>query len=204
MSNASSGLWSDLIELNRRVDGMIERVRKAIEPTRPISREVPFYASLEARFDNLPRSFSSSVSVSTDATAGNNIKVIPWFNPSSRVYVRELSFETFNVKGTNIGPSHNADGRAVSEAIGSQVNWRWNFWTSITQRRYSDQRRVLAFSAGRSKAGNHLAFRQPLIIEPMETLNYECELLAFGENRSATTGDSCIIAMNISGYREGI
>ena len=82
--------------------------------------------------------------------------------------------------------------------------YRWNFLTSITQKQYADKR-VSMFAAGRREAGNHLAFRDPLVIEPMETLTFEVELLGFGGSAGADVRfNSFVVALYLSGYREGM
>ena len=60
--SAPVSLWADLIDVNKTVDSLIDRVRRAIEPTKPISREVPFWASVEVKFENLPPTYGSTLS----------------------------------------------------------------------------------------------------------------------------------------------
>lgn len=209
----SKEFWSDLIDLNKHVDGLFEKCLKAIETTRPIGREIPFYASLEARFEHLPRHYQQVAAPNSDALAGNNIKRVVFTNFGSRVYVREIGFQPMmGIQSLPPAPPGvvNSNGRSTAGYIGRfPFNWRWNFQTSITQRQYAD-RRVLAKAGGLARAGNHLAFRKPLIIEPMETLTYECELVggagmtATGDQPPFFFEDIAVISMEISGYREGV
>jgi hypothetical protein len=213
MSNPSisdtAQFWSQLIELNKQADALIERVQRAVEPTQPISREIPFYASIEARFENLPASFSDTPANNSDALFGNNIKRPIWTNHSSRVYIRELSFQAYYVAPADAaaGPQPRVyEARFENNGL-FPFNWRWNFQTSITQQWYSQKRGVLAAAGGRSLAGNHLSFREPRVVEPMETFTYECELLSFDSNAASVPLDepptAAVISMILSGYREG-
>lgn len=197
---AVASFWNDLIDTNRRVDSLIERVRKAIQPTLPIGREIPFYGSIEARFENLPTTFAATPATNSDLLLGNNLERPTFTNGGSRVYVREIGFQAYTVSSTT-------NGRLVNSNELFPFNFRWNFQTSITQRWYSPDRRCLAQSAGRAVAGTHLSFREPLIIEPQETLVFECELLSFGMIATATNPsnhDVAVVAMTLSGYREGV
>lgn len=210
--NLGTEFWNGLIELNRKTDGLIERVRRAVEPSQPISREVPFFASLETRFDNLPLTYGATVNPGSDALEGANLKRASFTNGGSRVYVREMTFTPFRMGTVTSGAfSYAARQRGDRRAV-FPFNWRWNFLTSITQRQYSVGRggagvRVSGLSAGRYRAGNHIAFREPLVLEPMETLTLEVELLSFGmktaENASLTAYTIAVVAMSMSGYREG-
>ena len=209
MNQPSAGFWSELVEMNRRVDSLVERVMRAVQPPKPIGREVPFFASIETRFENLPEKFSSVCSPNSDVVAGNNVKHGVFTNGGSRVYVRELGFQPFFGRTPTLTTS-DYEARLVGGggALGftniRMFNWRWNFQTSIQQRWYADSR-VLARAGGRFQAGNHLAFREPLVIEPMETLTFECELLSFGMNTGLGTGPTTAgVSMIMSGYREGV
>jgi hypothetical protein len=204
--SVDSSFWSELIELNKHVDGLIDRCLRAIEPTQPIGREIPFFGSIEARFDNLPMLYSDVPAPNSDILAGNNIKRPVFTNGGSRVYVREISFQTFRARKQ----FENVDNDALSrqtDYVRFPINFRWNFETSITQRKYCDKR-VLANAGGRSLAGNHMAFREPLVIEPRETFIFECELLSYGMSQAPDSEDEnrdkAIIAMYLSGYREGV
>lgn len=207
MSGPDAGFWSDLVNLNNRTDSLVERCRRAVEPTIPISREIPFLGSIEVLFENLPATYAATPAVNSDALAGNNIKQSVFTNKGSRVYVRELSFQAYCVQTVALsGIPASYEARVPNDVTNFPFNWRWNFQTSITQRWYSE-RRVLANAGGRARAGNHLAFREPLIIEPMETFIFECELLGgFGMNPTAVEeqGTDAVVAMTISGYREGV
>jgi hypothetical protein len=203
--SAPQDFWSKLIDLDKSVDGLIERVQRAIEPSQPTSREIPFHATIETLFQNLFGTYGGTASINSDALSGNNVKQNVFTNFGSRVYVRELSFQ-----GYNVGVHGNSNVRSSSDITPFPFNFRWNFKTSIVDRWYATaaygaNRRCLAASGGRSRAGTHLAFREPLIIEPMETLTFECELLGgFGQNEVATTfqGTQAIVAMILSGYRD--
>ena len=207
---AESKLWSDLIDLNKHVDGLIQRVFEATKKTEPISREVPFYASIEVLYENLPTQYDQAV-VASDGNAGDNIKRARYENASSRVYVREMSMVSMYLVPLTTG--HNAPhdppspmtARFPTQTAVFPINWRWNFYTSISERKYSDTR-VLANAAGRSRAGNHIAFREPLIIEPREALVFETELLGgFGMTTAPgqLQASNIVISLAMSGYREG-
>jgi len=212
VSNPSigSGLWSELVDLNKHADALISRVVRAIEPSQPIQREIPFFASIEARFDQLPSTFAAATPASSDALAGNNVKQSIFTNHSSRVYVREIAFQPYLIRPTTpiVAGSATYDARLAAAATAGvfPFNWRWNFQTSIQQRWYSQKGRCFARAGGRTQVGNHLSFRNPQIIEPMETFTFECELLGAGM-RVFDTGfgphPSAVVAMLISGYREG-
>jgi len=192
--------------MNKHADALIERVQHAIEPSKPLTREIPFYTAIEAKFDNLPLTFAATPSVSSDILHGNNVKMPIFTNGSSRVYVREIGFQAYFAKTVPLGNISSYIGRIANGAVfGASVfpfNWRWNFHTSITQRHYSYSGRCLASAAGRALAGNHLSSREPLIIEPMETFTFECELISFGMPSTQNCG-SAIVSMILSGYREG-
>jgi hypothetical protein len=198
--NADSALWSTLIDLNRAADSLIDLAKKRIEPSKPVSRELLTNASIEVRFDNLSTSYADdAVPVNSDALSGNNVKRGVWTNGASRLYLRELAFDQYFVDSEN-------NARRYTSIFLDQLPpyYRWNFLTSITQKQYADKR-VSMFAGGRKQAGNHLAFRDPLVIEPMETLTFEVELLSFG-GTGAPAGniDAYVVALYLSGYREGM
>jgi hypothetical protein len=124
-----------------------------------------------------------------------------WTNGASRLYLRELAFERYYV----------ASATNQRQTCGSHNNpidivppyYRWNFLTSITQKQYADKR-VSMFAGGRSEAGNHLLFRDPLVIEPMETFTFEVELLSYGPDFEYEASTSFVVALYLSGYREGM
>jgi hypothetical protein len=201
--NADSALWSTLIDLNRAADSLIDLAKKRIEPSKPVSRELLTNASIEVRFDNLPTSYADDavVPVNSAALSGNNVKRGVWTNGASRLYLRELAFDQYFVdSATNTRKSQ------VFPLEQLPPYYRWNFLTSITQKQYADKR-VSMFAGGRKQAGNHLAFRDPLVIEPMETLTFEVELLSFGSTADAGVApnvDAYVVALYLSGYREGM
>lgn len=199
---ADSSLWSTLIDLNKAADSLIERARKRIEPSPPVSRELLTTASVEVRFDNLT-AYSTSVRPSnSDALAGNNVKRGIWTNGGSRLYLRELAFQEYLTGVTSIGNT-DANARSVNSP---GFYYRWNFQTSITQKQYADKR-VSKFAGGRKEAGNHLSFRDPLVIEPMETFTFEVELLSSGLPGgflSNAGSFSYVVSLILSGYREGM
>ncbi len=205
-ADTTSEFWSALIGLNKQADALVERCLRAIEPTRPTGREIPFYASIETRYSNLPITYGTVAVPNSDALAANSVKRNVFTNGGSRVYVRELSFQSYFLKSSDpagLAPAY--DARIPNSATLFPFTWRWNYQTSITQRWYAEQR-VLAQAAGRAIAGNHLAFREPQIIEPQETFVFECELMGgFGMAQATqAVGSECVISMILSGYREGI
>ncbi len=187
MANVTK-FWSALLDLNNQTDALMNRCL-AVQPSAPISREIPIVASIEAKFENLGL---TTASPNSDAIAGRNIKRPVYTNGGSRVYIREIGFQTSLLNITTLS-------RIPNDVAVVPANFRWNFQTSIDQRWYATKS-CLANAGGRFTAGNHLAFREPLIIEPMETLIFECELLSSWSNGS---GNSTIISMLLSGYREG-
>ena len=189
---ADSSLWSTLIDLNKAADSLIDRARKRIEPSPPVSRELLTDASIEVRFDNLPTGINATPPTNSDSVWGNNVKRGFWTNGASRLYLRELAFERYYVD-----PSTN------SRRLFYAPYFRWNFQTSITQKQYADKR-VSMLAGGRSETGNHLSFRDPLVVEPMETFTFECELLSFGQPVFESTLASFVVACYLSGYREGM
>ncbi len=200
----TSGFWSDLIDLNKHVDSLLDKVFKDVEPYQPIGRETPVTVSIEALFEHLPATYATAVSPLSDAVSGNSIKRPSWENTSSRIYIRELSFLSYLVIPATSDVRYSA--RTPNQITPFPFNWRWNFRTSITDRFYAPNR-MLSSSGGRSVAGNHLAFREPLVVEPREGITFECELLGgFGMNVEAIPreGTSAIVAMIMSGYREGV
>ncbi len=201
--SAPVNLWSDLINMDRHVDSLIERVRRAVEPTQPISREIPFFGSIENRFIDLPPLYASVVPPGSDVIAGSNIKTADYTNHGSRVYVRELSLHAWQGKATTQAGGQTYDDRLEVILGRFPINYHWNFRTSITDKWYAAYGRMLAAAGGRSVAGTHLAFREPLIIEPMETFQFECELLSFGQ-ATGGTNNIATVQMTISGYREGM
>lgn len=198
-----SALWSSLVDLNRAADALIDRAKKRIMPSEPVSREVATYATIEVRFDNLPATytlppFGETPATNSDALWGNNVKRGIWTNGASRLYLRELVFERYFVDSDN----------ARLVAPRSLLNilppyFRWNLQTSITQKQYADKR-VSMFSCGRPEAGNHLAFRNPLVIEPMETVTFEVELLSYGSEGDTVGPSAYVVALYLAGYREGM
>lgn len=199
-----TNFWADLIRLNKRTDSLIERCIKDVRPSEPIAREVPVYVSVENRFENLPLTFAAALSTASDLQSGNNIKQAVWTNSGARVYIREISMHAFlGVSLTNESPTY--DCRVENNGI-TPFNWRWNFMTSITQKWYS-RHRCLASAGGRDSAGTHLSFKNPLVVEPMETFIFECELVAAGMVRvglEANEFNIATVAMALSGYREGV
>lgn len=199
---ADSSVWSTLIDLNKAADALIDRARKRIEPSPPVSRELLTVASVEVRFDNLT-SYSTSVRPpNSDALAGNNVKRGIWTNGGSRLYLREIAFQEYLSGFTSIF-NNNSNSRGT---ISPGFYYRWNFLTSITQKQYADKR-VSKFAGGRKEAGNHLSFRDPLVIEPMETFTLEVELLSSGYPASFLANSapfSYVISLLLSGYREGM
>ena len=207
--SAPQQLWDVLLALNHEVDGLIDHVRRAVEHAPAIGREIPWFASIEARFDNLPTTYAAVPSPNSNGLTGNNVVLSHYTNKSSRVYVRELAFAAYFVR-VNVAPSAlsvmTLDVRRANEVSKFPLNWRWNFKTSISEKFYSDTR-MLARSGGRQRSGCHLSFRDPLIIEPMETFTFECEYLGglgMVPDANAALGTSVVIAMQLSGYREGI
>jgi hypothetical protein len=89
---ADSSLWSTLIDLNKAAVALIDRARKRIEPSPPVSRELLTNASVEVRFDNLPSTYDTGIRdplpVNSDALWGNNVKRGIWTNGASRLYLR--------------------------------------------------------------------------------------------------------------------
>lgn len=204
--NVQQQFWDALIGLNAKADELIEKALKASEPSPPIGREIPVFTSIEARFNNLPPLLSSTIPAASDARAGNNVKREFFTNKGSRIYIRELSFKTEIIVPTNpAGSPPEYDARIPNVQSLFPFNFRWNFQTSITGRWYSD-RRCLAKSAGRFVVGNKLSFKEPLVIEPMETFTFECELLGGFNMQTAATWSTtaAIVAMHLSGYREGM
>lgn len=185
-------IWSDLITLNRQVDALMAVVSKVVAKSQPISREIPFYASAELLFSSLPPRFSSTVLPASDLRQGQNQKLAVFQNGGSRVYIRELNFA--------MSSANSSDERFQTFS----PYFRWNFYTSITNRRYANKG-VMANSAGRNVAGVHIAFRDPLVVEPREALNIEVELLSFGMSTSGVTSRTAlVIEPSVSGYREAI
>ena len=198
-----ANFWSSLVELNKAADSLIAKAKQRIEPSQPVSREIATNASIEVRFDNLPFSYEAAIDpvpTNSDALAGNNVKRGFWTNGASRLYLRELGFQKYFVEG---------EARSVAGLKYRALNYlppyfRWNFQTSITQKQYADKR-VAMFAGGRPEAGNHLSFRDPLVIEPMETFTFEVELLSFGQDfYQLQQPVSYVVALYLSGYREGM
>lgn len=196
-----ANFWSSLVELNKAADALIAKAKQRIEPSQPISREIVTNASIEVRFDNLPGVYTTELETpapNSDALWGNNVKRGIWTNGASRLYLRELAFERYFVDENN----------ARYAAPRSQLNilppyFRWNFQTSITQKQYADKR-VSMFAGGRPEAGNHLLFRDPLVIEPMETFTFEVELLSYGADAGVLAPPAFVVALYLAGYREGM
>lgn len=200
--NVANQLWSLLVDLNKQVDNTVERVKRKVMQTPPISREIVNVASIEVRWDNLPASYSSTMSPNSDAQWGNNIKRGIFTNKGARIYVREMGFEMYMVSANNrrrVATSGPNDGAFIIPYF------RWNFMTSITQRQYADKR-VSSRSLGRPESGSHLVFREPFILEPMETLTFECELLQYGGNDENIefVEPSFVVNADFFGYREGM
>ncbi len=190
MQNASK-FWSQLIECNKRADALIERSQKASDQSEPTCRETPFLASIEVMYSNV----GTVTSVNNDAIEGINLKRQSFVNGGARVYVREICFESAAAANTTFR-------RTPNNIQPITPNFRWNFYTSITQRRYSPERGCLFSAGGRSKPGSHLSFREPLIVEPRESLVFECELLS--SMSQFTDNVNTVISMIVSGYREGV
>lgn len=199
---ADSSVWSTLVDLNKTADSLIDRARKRIEPSPPVSRELLTNASVEVRFDNLT-SYSTSVRPpNSDALAGNNVKRGIWTNGGSRLYLREIAFQE-GLTNIDFPFVEDTNSRFV---LTPGLYFRWNFQTSITQKQYG-YRRVSKFAGGRKEAGNHLSFRDPLVIEPMETFTLEVELLSSGTPGGAVGPQppfSYVLSFLLSGYREGM
>jgi hypothetical protein len=198
-------LWSDLIDLHRKADALIERVRRKVAPTPAISREVMTVASLEVRWENLPTSYNATMGTGSDAQNGNNVKRGVFTNKGSRIYIREMGAELYGISTDNT--------RLVLSAGGNDGGtfllpyYKWNFLTSITQRQYANTR-VSSRALGRPESGSHLVFREPFILEPMETLIFEAELLAYGSYQAlgppGPMPPTFVINANFFGYREGM
>jgi len=190
VSNPSPGnvasFWSSLLDLNKTADALIARAQKAADVSQPIGRETPFWASIEVRYANIG-------TVNSDAVSGNSIKRESYNNGGSRIFIREMTIQAYSTTSA----AAFAQIRVPAELAPFAPNYRWNFYTSITERRYATER-CLAYSAGKAKAGNHLAFREPLIVEPRESLVFECELMGSRDMQAI------IVTMDVSGYREGI
>lgn len=210
MSAPQTAFWENLVGLNRRVDGLIGRVLQSVEPSKPITREIPFYGEVEAIFDNLPRSFGATIAANSEAIAGLNVKNGQFTNKGSRVYVREILMTGFLCRTVSTGalvlnPRNERNASDFNQQY--PVNWRWNFMTSIQQRWYTGVRnlRCLARSGGRQECGNHLSWKDPLVIEPMETLTFEAELLAAGLSAATIpVGAAAVISLQMFGYREAM
>lgn len=196
-----ANFWSSLVDLNKAADALIARAKARIEPSSPVSREITTHASIEVRFDNLPGVYSTELlptPPNSDALWGNNVKRGIWTNGASRLYLRELAFERYFVNSQNA--------RVVAPRTEANIlppYFRWNFQTSITQKQYADKR-VSMFAGGRPEAGNHLSFRDPLVIEPMETFTFEVELLSYGASTGILSPPSFVVALYLAGYREGM
>lgn len=200
-----SSVWSTLVDLNKTADSLIERARKRIEPSPPVSRELLTNASVEVRFDNLTSYSPSVFPPNSDALAGNNVKRGIWTNGGSRLYLREIAFQEYVTGlGFLFELQQNNNDRFVYPP---GLYFCWNFQTSITQKQYG-YRRMSKFSAGRKEAGNHLSFRDPLVIEPMETFTLEVELLSSGTPGGSvlplSAPFSYVLSFLLSGYREGM
>ncbi len=207
MSNPSTNLWSELIGLNKTVDGLFERARRVVMQTEPRGRELAAIVPFETRFLNLPATYATTVVPGSDAV--DNIKQTQYTNLGSRLRLRSISFQSyyeFSEDPSGDTPAYNA--RISNEVTAFPFNWRWNFQTSITQRWYCPQR-VLKSAGGRQRSGSHLVFREPLIVEPMETLTLEIELLGgFGmvasQNSDLGSSTTALIVTTFDGYREGV
>lgn len=208
MNAPANGLWDHLVGLNKRVDNLIGRVQAAIEPSQPITREIPFYGEVEVLFENIPTSFGATISTGSNALAGLNVKQGQFTNKGSRVYVREMTMTSFLCNTVSSGalvlnPRNQRNPSDFNQQF--PINWRWNYMTSIQQRWYSNDRRALARSAGRQQSGNKISFVEPQIIEPMETLTFEAELLGAGmSNATIPVGTNAVIALQMFGYREAM
>lgn len=200
-----SSIWSTLVDLNKVADSLIARARKRIEPSPPVSRELLTNASIEVRFNNLPQSFDPEIvtPANSDVLWGNNVKRGFWTNGGSRLYLRELYLYDYQVLQESVTSQKN--GRNADQAVTFPPYYRWNLQTSITQKQYADKR-VSRQAGGRKEAGNHLSFRDPLVIEPMETVTFEVELLCYGELFSDPEFpvNDLIVSLYLSGYREGM
>lgn len=207
----TADLWNTLIGLNKSADDLIAKVMRSKEQSQPISREIPFFASVEARFDLLPATFQAAVNPGSDAVAGSNIKLATYENAGSRVYIREIGFEVSYISRVADDASvFPYSPRTPNNIARFPINFRWNFQTSITEKWYSRNGRCLARAGGRPQSGSHIAFREPRIIEPREGFRAEFELISFGMTGTGeptfqdNPAPSCVISMLLSGYREGI
>jgi hypothetical protein len=195
--------WDQLVELNKKTDALISRVRKFIEPDPGISREIMQVASVEVRWENLPTSYTATPSPNSDVLWGNNVKRGIFTNHGSRLLLRSIGFDAYTsgFEGSSADVRQSVYG---TPTLPVPPYWRWNFKTSITQRQYADKP-VSMRSLGRPESGSQLVFREPFILEPMETLTVECELLQYGlPVAGVAPGNVFTVNMNFFGYREGM
>jgi hypothetical protein len=132
---------------------------------------------------------------------GNNVKRGIYTNHGSRIYIREIGHDIFGVSANNAR-------RSLTSSISAPVPYfKWNFSTSITQRQYADKR-VSSRALGRPETGSHLVFREPFILEPMETLIVDAELLSYGNFRldaePVVMPPTLVVNFDFFGYREGM
>jgi hypothetical protein len=191
-------LWEELGKLNKKTEALIERVFKKKKQTEPVSRELYTSMTVEVLWENLPQSYNKTTLPNSDSLWGSNIKRGIFTNGGSRLYIREVSQTSFYLQNDNT--------REVFRSNAPRPYFLWNFQTSITQRQYADKA-VSMRSLGRLENGSHLVFREPFILEPMETLVVQCELLQYGPaflTEFSTFPTSFVVNMNFSGYREGM
>lgn len=205
--NLDNQLWAQLIDFSKRVDGLFDRVVKKTQQTPPISREIVSVASVEVIWQNLPTNYSAAMSPNSDAQWGNNIKRGIFTNKGSRLYIREVGYELYGLGGVIESDAPNArlyPARSSGPFGVTMPYFKWNMMTSITQRQYADKR-VSMRSLGRPENGSHLVFREPFILEPMETLTVECELLQYGSVLGGAEAlPALVVSMDFFGYREGM
>lgn len=203
--NLDNKLWSELFDLNRKADALIERAMKRVRPTSAISREIVNVSSVEVQWNNLPASYDPGVVLPTnsDARHGNSVKRGIYTNHGSRIYIREMGHDIFgrNANNSRISLTNNTNNFSAPVPY-----FKWNFSTSITQRQYADKM-ISSRALGRPETGSHLVFREPFILEPMETLIVEADLRSYGNFNSVESSAmpaSLVINFNFFGYREGM
>lgn len=200
--NRDNQLWAELVNIDRKVEGLIDRVMRKVQPTPAITREIVSLCTVEVQWNNMPSSYNATMGTGSDAQLGNNVKRGIFTNKGARMYIRELGHDLFGVNTSNQRTM-----LAAQQTLPIPY-FKWNVLTSITQRQYADKR-VSSKSLGPPGTGSHLVFREPFVLEPMETLIFECELLSYGNFRAGGVPPvgapkSLCISGNFFGYREGM